>query len=158
MTSITASSTIAKRARPSSGFISRGCAVDARGAEEARELAQGLLEGHRLGAGLPMHGVDAQHVGLAVEGRIDSSDQPVTPEDRQHVVAVLPLRLWDIHLEAIEEAEQRLRAVAVVDEPVERREERRAEWHPAVGRVRMGLPLPVHEPDPECAPPLLLEV
>src|SRR5438034_7462369 len=109
MTAITASTTIAKRARLSSGFISRGSPLDARGAEEARELAQGLLEGNRLDAGLPMHGVDAQHTGLTVEGRIDSSDQPVTPEDRQNVVAVLPLRLWDIHLEAIEEAEQRRR-------------------------------------------------
>ena len=58
--------------------------------------------------------------GLAVEARLDPTDDPVADEDRQHVVAVLPLRLRDEHLQPVAEPEQRLGAVAIVDQPVER--------------------------------------
>ena len=47
-------------------------------------------------------------------------------EHRQDVVAVLPLRGRDVDLELVVEAEQLLRPPAVVDQPVERAEDRGA--------------------------------
>src|SRR5204862_5699996 len=131
--------------------------LDASGADKAREVAQRPVERNRLGAGLPVHRVDSQYSGLPVEGRIDPPDQPVAPEDRQHVVAVLPLRLRDIHLEPVEELEERVRAVAVVDEAIERRQERRPQGHALVARVGMGAPFALLEADAERLPTLLFE-
>ena len=73
-------------------------------------------------------------------------DDPVAAQDRQDVVAVLALRGRDVHLEPVEEAPERLRPVAVVDEPVERREEGRARGrHGLVVGIRMGEQLPALE-------------
>ena len=44
----------------------------------------------------------------------------VADEQRQHVVAVLPLRLRHEHLQPVVEVPERLGAGAVGDEPVER--------------------------------------
>ena len=76
-------------------------------------------------ARLPVHGVDVQDAGLAVEERVDAADQLVPVEEREDEVAVLALRLGDVDLEPEAEAEQLLGAVAVVDELVERRQQRR---------------------------------
>ena len=73
---------------------------------------------------------------LAVEDGLDPPDDPVAAQDRQDVVAVLALRLRHVHLEPVVEAPERLGAVAVVDEPVERGEERRARSAPARRRRR----------------------
>ena len=61
---------------------------------------------------------------LPVEERLDPAHQPVADEDREHVVAVLPLRLGNVHLEPVAKVEQRLSTVAIVDQAVERGEER----------------------------------
>ena len=61
-----------------------------------------------------------------VERRVDATDQRGAVEDREHVVAVLALRLRDVHLEPVAEPEQLRGALSVVDEPVERREQDRA--------------------------------
>ena len=53
-------------------------------------------------------------------------DDSVAAQDREDVVAVLALRRRHVDLQAVAEAPQGLRAVAVVDEPVEGGEERRA--------------------------------
>ena len=66
---------------------------------------------------------------MPVEARLDASDDAVADEDGQDVVAVLALRLRHVHLEAVVEVEERLGAVAVVDQPVERGEERDAVGH-----------------------------
>ena len=56
-----------------------------------------------------------------------ASTRPITMAgDREDVVAVLALRLRDVHLEPVAEPEQLRRALAVVDEAVERREQDRA--------------------------------
>ena len=65
----------------------------------------------------------------SVEDGLDAADQLGAAEDRQDVVAVLALRLRHEHLEPVVEAEQRLRAVAIVDQAVERGEERDAVGH-----------------------------
>ena len=94
---------------------------------------------------------------LPVEDRLDAADEPVAVEDGQDVVAVLPLRRRDVHLEPVVEVPERLGAGAVVDEPVERGEERRA------GRDRRVLGLRVRdqpaalEPHAERAEALLRE-
>jgi hypothetical protein len=77
---------------------------------------------------------------MAVEDGLDPADQLGTPEDREDVVAVLALRLGHEHFEPVVEAEQRLRPVAVVDQPVERREQRHPVGDVAVGRVGVRLP------------------
>ena len=86
----------------------------------------------RRRAGLGEDAVDPQDSGLPVEDRLDAADDPVAAQDREDVVAVLALRLRDVHLEPVEEVPERLGAVAVVDEPVERREERDARAHAPV--------------------------
>src|SRR5438477_735659 len=104
-----------------------------------------------------MHGLDAQHTRLAVEHRLDAADEVVAAQDRQHVVAVLPLGFRHVHLEAVAEAEQRPGAITVVDQAVERRQERDAPRHRPVHGVWVGSPLTVLEPDAEGAPTLLAE-
>ena len=75
------------------------------------------------GLGCPTRLLDVEPAGLAVEDRLDPADEAVAVEDREDVVAVLALRRRDVHLEPVEEVPERLGAVAVVDEAVERREE-----------------------------------
>ena len=104
-----------------------------RGSREARERFVGA---RRVAPG-------AEHLErprLPVEARLDATDEAVADEDREDVVAVLALRLRHVHLEAVVEVEERLGAVAVVDEAVERGEERDAVGDRAVGRVRVRLP------------------
>ena len=78
-------------------------------------------------------------------------------EDRQDVVAVFALRLRHVHLEAVAEVEERLRAVAVVDETVEGGEERDAIGDGRVRRVRMRLPALLRQPHALRAETLLRE-
>ena len=80
-----------------------------------------------------------------VEARLRAADDLVADEERQHVVAVLALRLRDEHLEPVAEVPQRLGAVAVVDEAVEGGEEDGAVGDGAVLGVRMRLPLALDE-------------
>ena len=94
---------------------------------------------------------------LAVDDRLGPSDEAVADEERQDVVAVLALRRGDVHLEAVEEVPQRLGAVAVVDQAVERREQRRAVGDRSVGGVRVGEQAALLEPDAERAEALLVE-
>ena len=54
------------------------------------------------------------------ERRLDAADDTVAFQDREDVVAVLALRLRHVHLEAVEEVPQLVRAGAVVDQLVER--------------------------------------
>ena len=77
---------------------------------------------------------------LRSKTRLGAADDAVADQERQDVVAVLALRLRHVHLEAVVEVPERLGAVAVVDEPVERREQRRAIGHRPVGRVGVGVP------------------
>src|SRR5207249_6359384 len=88
-----------------------------------------------------------EHAGLAVERRLDAADQPVAAQDRQHVVAVLALRLRHVHLEAVEEVPERLRPATVLDEAVEGGEERDpARGHRAVADVRVRDELTARQP------------
>src|SRR3954464_8726637 len=101
--------------------------------------------------------LDPEHLRRAIESRLDPPDGPVTAQDRQDVVAVLPLRLRDVHLEPVEEVPERLGTIAVLDEPVERGEERDTAPDGAGVRVRMGDdPVPA-ELDALRAKPFLLE-
>jgi len=68
--------------------------------------------------------------------------------------SVRPLRLRDVHLEAVAEVEERFRAVAIVDQAVERREEGDTVRDGAVARVRVCLPALPREPYAERAEPL----
>ena len=79
---------------------------------------------------------------LAVEAGLRSPDDAVADEERQHVVAVLALRLRHVHLEAVEEVEERVRAVAVVDQAVEGGEKRGAIGDGAVALRPDALPSP----------------
>ena len=85
--------------------------------------------------------------GLAVEPWLRAADDLGADEERQHVVAVLPLRLGDEHLQSVAEVPQRLGTVAVVDEAVEGGEEDGAVRHRPVGRIGMRLPVSLREPD-----------
>ena len=70
--------------------------------------------------------VHPQRGGLAVGGGVELPDQPVVVEDRQGEVAPAALGRGLVHLERVLVVEQLLGADAVVDEPVERRQQRRA--------------------------------
>src|SRR5438067_2793806 len=128
---------------------------DATRVEEGGEAAERAVERHGLRPGLPVHGVDAKDAGLAIENGVDAPDQAIAAQNRQHVVAVLALRLRHVHLEPVVKPEQRLGPVTVVDEAVERGEKRRAGGHVAVARLRVHLPVSVDPADAERAPALL---
>src|SRR5262245_21955990 len=120
-------------------------------AEPRAEARQRLVGTRRVAPG-------AEHLELAgppVEPRLDPADEPVADEDRQDVVAVLPLRLRHVHLEPVAEVEERFGAVAVVDQPVEGGEERHAIRDGAVHCIRVRLPSIGSEVDTERAEALL---
>ncbi len=95
--------------------------------------------------------VHGQNAAPTVEDRLDPADQLIRAEDRQHVVAVLPPRLRHEHLEPVPETEELLRAVAVVDQPVERGEKRDAIRDVAVVGLGMRLPAVRRRADAERA-------
>jgi hypothetical protein len=72
-----------------------------------------------------VQGVDPQDPGLAVGGSVELADQPVAVEHRQREVAPPALGDGLVHLQLIVELEQLGHALAVVDEPVERGQQRR---------------------------------
>ena len=87
-----------------------------------------------------------------------SAAGPARPrQEREDVVAVLALRLGDVHLEPVAEPEESFGSVAVVDEPVEGGEEGRPVRHRAVARIGMRLPAFGVSPHAECAEALLCE-
>ena len=69
--------------------------------------------------------------GPRVDRRVDPADQLSAAQNREDVVAELAFRQGDVHLEPVAEAEELRRALTVVDEPVEGREEDRAGLAPA---------------------------
>src|SRR3954468_6194049 len=122
-----------------------------------RKLAQRLRERRRLLPVLPPRAEHAQFARLAVVDRLDAADDAVAAQDRQHVVAVLALRQRHVHLQPVAEAPQRLGAVAVGDELVERREEREASPDRAVGHIGVCEPAALLEADAARAEALVLE-
>src|SRR4051794_41943550 len=88
-----------------------------------------------------MDGVDAEDAGLAVGGRVELPDEAIVVEDRQREVAPPPLRGRLVHLEDVLEAEELRRARAVVDQAVERRQQRGAAGERS--RERRGIEAPL---------------
>ena len=90
--------------------------------------------------------------------RVDAADQSVAVQDREDVVAVLSFRNGDVDLDPVAEIPERLGAGTVVDQLVERRQQRGAIRHRAVVRVRVDVPLAALEPDAQPPPLELFEV
>ena len=88
-----------------------------------------------------MDRVDPQHGGLAVGGGVELPDQTIVVEDRQGEVAPAALGRGLVHLERVLEVEQLLGADAIVDEPVERRQQRRTAFEAIAERSRVDAPL-----------------
>ena len=102
----------------------------------------------------------AQHLErlrLAIETRLDAADEAIAGEDRQDVVAVLALRGRDVHLEPVVEIEERLCPVAIVDEAIERREERHAIGNLGATHIGVSLPAGLRQPHAERPEALLGE-
>src|SRR3990172_9455074 len=97
--------------------------------------AAGRLRGVRLG----VDGVDGQHAALAVHLRIEAANEAVAVQDGEDVVAVLTLVLRHVDFHGVLEVEQLLRALAVADEVVERREQRSTPAHFARGASRYSV-------------------
>ena len=116
-------------------------ALDPLGAEEGGEARERLVERARCRPRrrAPRASSSSGRSAARCDPTISSPD-----EDRQDVVAVLPLRLRHVHLEAVVEVEERLGAVAVVDQAVEGGEEA------SRGRGRGRRPRPDAPPSP-CA-------
>src|SRR2546425_3809745 len=132
-TTVATSAAIAHFARPPNHtyltrsfllLFRRRSRLDALRTDEARQASYRPVDRDRPHPRLPVDRVHAQHAGLAIEHGIDATHEPVAAEDGQDVVPELPLRLRDVHLEPVVEPEQRLGPVTVVDESVERRQER----------------------------------
>src|SRR5262249_43606154 len=111
--------------------------------------ARGLVAGRGREGGVPVNGFHGQAAALAVEAGIDPADPRAAAQNGEDVGAVLPLRLGHVHLEPVVEAEQLFGAVAVVDKPVERREEGDTSWNRAVGGIWMRHPFTGLEADAE---------
>ena len=96
-------------------------------AEPAREVLD--LGGHRVpglgGARLVLvHRVDPEHALGRLGGGVELPDQPVAVQDRQRVVAPDPLLDGLVHLQQVVELEELVEPLAVLDQAVERREQR----------------------------------
>ena len=85
--------------------------------------------------------------GLAVGGRVELPHQPVAVEDRQREVAPAALGRRLVHLERVLELEQLLGPHAIVDEPVEGRQQRRPSPEAVVQVRRVDAPLALHALD-----------
>ena len=72
----------------------------------------------------------AEGAGLAVGLEVDPGDEAAVVEEREHVVAVHPLRRRDVDLDAVVEVEEPQGAVPLPHHRVERRQQRRGP-HPA---------------------------
>src|SRR3954447_9783084 len=70
-------------------------------------------------------GVYTEHGRFAVCNSVEFPDEAVTVQDWQREIAPAPLRSRLVHLERVLELEQLLRTAPVVDQPVERRQQRR---------------------------------
>src|SRR5262245_6805149 len=77
---------------------------------------------------------------LAVGLRVDPAGKPRSDEGRHHVIAPAPVRYRHVHLEPVVEAEQRLRDAPVVDQAVERREQRGPTLERPVEQLRFDPP------------------
>src|SRR5579871_1148763 len=125
--------------------------------EPAGEARERPVEGRRLDALLPPHALNVQLSRLAVVDGLDAPDHTVAAQDREHVVAVLALRLRNVHLEAVAKVPELLGPVAVVDELVERREERHATSHRAVFGVGMRIEPAAPQLDAACPEQLVVD-
>src|SRR5579859_555795 len=114
-----------------------GSSLDPIRPDERGQAPERLVEIDRTRALLPPHPLHAQRPVAPVEDRLDAPHEPVALEDREDVVAVLALRRRDVHLEPVEEIPEGLGPVAVVNQPVERRQERDAVGRRAVLGVGM---------------------
>ena len=75
-------------------------------------------------AGFGVRAEHPEHPVLAVGLEVDPADDPVAEQEREHVVAVHPLRLGHVDLDPVEEVEELLGALALPDDRVERAEQR----------------------------------
>ena len=82
--------------------------------------SRGLVRRARLG----VRRLDQECAGLAVGLEVDPADDPVAEQERQHVVAELPLGLGDVDLDPVVEVEDVLGALALPHHRVERAEQR----------------------------------
>ena len=90
---------------------------------------------------------DLEHAVVGVARRVDGADQPAVMEDRHREIAVPSFRHGHVDLHPVRESEEALRPHAVVDEVVERGEQRgpihRRRGAVERGRiVRVGVPRP----------------
>src|SRR4030095_9962355 len=77
--------------------ISRASAHDALESDDAPEAVEGpgecvVQRGRAADAWLKMEGLPDQRVLLPLRLQVRAADDPVAPEEREHVVAVAPLR------------------------------------------------------------------
>ena len=144
---------VARRARPLK--LARGRGETSAGQDQvelqpAGEVLQ--LAAHRGGRGrverlVLVDRIDPEHAGLAVRGGVDLADQPVAVQHRERVVAPSALGRGLVHLELVVEVEQLEGALAVVDEPVERRQQRGAPRERTTQQRRVDAPLAFHAVD-----------
>src|SRR5205814_2869855 len=112
-----------------SAVSSESAAVDSRKTEPGRQRVELGID--RLGDGareanILVDRMHLQHRRLAVGERIDLPDQLIVVQDRKREIAPPPLTLRLVHLQLVVEVKQLLGADAIVDEPVEGREQRSA--------------------------------
>src|SRR3546814_23857 len=102
--------------------------------QEPGHLSQPIYQGGQrpvgVEGGFGVGASDPQEAGLAVGLEVDAGDQLAVVEEGEHVVAVHPLGLWHVDLDAVAEPEERLGAIPLPDERVERRQQGRRP-HPA---------------------------
>src|SRR6478672_2594491 len=115
------------------------------GPEKDRQLAECLVQPGGVAPGSEQ----LELACLAIEARLRATRQPVSDQEREDVVAVLAFRGRDVHLEPVPKAEERFGPSAIVDEAVERREQRDAVGDGRVAHFRVRMPLALLEPDAE---------
>src|SRR5690348_13849550 len=96
---------------PSAPWLGETGELDLLRADPGGEVVDGGADGGPRvgrGAGLGVDGVHAQLARPLVVHRIEAADQPVAVEDREHVVAVLPLCRRDVDLDPVVEPPHRL--------------------------------------------------
>ena len=127
--------------------LSRAAGAPGRASGPGPDLAvdrgrHGLAERH-----VPVDRADEQHAGLAVGPGVELPDQPVAVQDREGVVAPPALGGRLVHLEVVVELEDLGHPLAVVQQPVERREQRGPAGEGLPELRRVDPPLPAHALD-----------
>src|SRR5712671_3700692 len=110
----------------SSIFQLHGVRADLIGEDLQRSFQFTLTHSRRFDSSLPPHAIDDQFSCIAIVARVNSTNKALAFQQRQHVVAVFAFLRRHEGFETIVEIKQALRAFAIANDGIERRQDSNA--------------------------------